>query len=60
MNKRTAPLIVGNWKTTPATKEEAVTFIKKLEKKVTSSKIKLPKKSYYLAVPDIFGYCRRR
>jgi triosephosphate isomerase len=54
MNKRTAPLIVGNWKTTPATKEEAVTFIKKLEKKVTSSKIKLPKKSYYLAVPDIF------
>lgn len=54
MTKRTTPLVVGNWKTTPGTKDEAVTFIKKLEKKCTSAKTKLPKKSYYLAVPDIF------
>ncbi len=54
MNKRTTPLIVGNWKTTPATKEEAVKFIKALEKKCATSKKKLPKKSYYLAVPSVF------
>lgn len=54
MAKRITPLIIGNWKTTPATKDEAVAFIKKLEKRCTSSKIKLPKKSYYIAAPDIF------
>lgn len=51
---RSVPLIVGNWKTTPATREEAVKFVKALERKVGGSKIKLPKKSYYLATPDIF------
>ncbi len=54
MTKRTTPIIVGNWKTTPATLQEAVKFVKQLDKKCGSSKIKLPKKSYYLAVPDIF------
>lgn len=54
MIKRTPPLIVGNWKSTPNTKEEAIKFIKALEKKITTSKVKLPKKSYYLAVPEIF------
>lgn len=54
MSKRTTPIIIGNWKTTPATKEIAVTFIKQLDKKCGSSKIKLPRKAYYLAVPDIF------
>lgn len=54
MIKRTTPLIVGNWKATPNTKEDAVKFIKQLEKKIASSKVKLPKKSYYLAVPEIF------
>jgi triosephosphate isomerase (TIM) len=51
---RTVPLIVGNWKTTPATKEEAVKFIKALDRKISSSKVKLPKKAYYIAAPDIF------
>lgn len=54
MTKRITPLVIGNWKTTPGTKEEAVTFIKRLEKKCTSPKIKLPKRSYYIAAPDIF------
>lgn len=54
MIKRTTPLIVGNWKTTPETLDIAVKFIKQLDKKITSSKIKLPKKSYFVAVPDIF------
>jgi len=54
MIKRTAPIIVGNWKSTPKTLEEGVKFIKGLEKKITSSKIKFPKKGYYLAVPEIF------
>lgn len=54
MSKRTTPIIIGNWKTTPATKEEAIKFIKQLDKKFSSTKSKLPKKSYYLAVPDIF------
>jgi triosephosphate isomerase (TIM) len=54
MVKRTAPLIVGNWKTTPATKEEAVKFVKALDKKIAGNKTKLPKKPYYIAVPDIF------
>jgi triosephosphate isomerase len=54
MTKRSTPIIVGNWKTTPATLQEAVKFIKQLDKKCANSKIKLPKKSYYLAVPDVF------
>ncbi len=54
MTKRTTPLIVGNWKATPQTKEEAIKFIKQLEKKIASSKVKLPKKSYYIAAPEIF------
>lgn len=54
MTKRTIPLIIGNWKTTPATKEEGVKFIKALDKKLSSGKTKVPKKAYYLAVPDIF------
>ena len=54
MIKRTAPIIVGNWKSTPKTLEDGIKFIKQLEKKILSSKTKLPKKSYYLAVPDIF------
>ncbi len=54
MIKRTTPLVIGNWKSTPKTLKEGVTFVKQLEKKITSSKIKLPKKSYYLAVPEIF------
>jgi triosephosphate isomerase len=54
MTKRTVPLIIGNWKTTPATKLEAVKFIKTLDKKVSGSKVKLAKKAYYVASPDIF------
>ena len=54
MTKRAAPLIVGNWKSTPKTLEEGVKFIKQYEKKISSLKIKLPKKSYYIAVPEIF------
>jgi triosephosphate isomerase len=54
MTKRTVPIIVGNWKATPATREEAVKFVKQLDKKLAASKIKLPRKAYYLAVPDIF------
>ena len=54
MIKRNHPLIVGNWKTTPSTLQEAVKFIKQLDKKCTSTKSILPKKSYYLAVPDMF------
>jgi triosephosphate isomerase len=54
MIKRTLPLIVGNWKATPETKEDAIKIIKALEKKISSAKIKLPKKSYYIAVPEIF------
>ena len=58
MTKRTSPLIVGNWKATPRTVQEGELFIKQLEKKLTSklflSKTKLPKKAYYLAVPEIF------
>lgn len=54
MIKKTSPRIVGNWKSTPKTLKEAITFIKQLEKKIASSKIKLPKKAYYLAVPEIF------
>ena len=54
MNKRTSPIIIGNWKTTPATLSLAVKFVKQLDKKLEKGKIKLSKKSYYLAVPDIF------
>lgn len=54
MIKRTPPLIVGNWKATPATKEEAIKFVKQLERKIVASKVKIPKKCYYLAVPEIF------
>jgi triosephosphate isomerase len=51
---RTVPLIVVNWKTTPATLVEAVKFVKSLDKKLSSVKITTAKKAYYLAVPDIF------
>lgn len=54
MAKRTVPLIIGNWKTTPATREDAVKLIKAIDKKLSASKVKLPKKPYYVAVPDIF------
>lgn len=51
---RATPLIIGNWKTTPATQKEALAFVKSLDTKLSLTKTKLPKKSYYLAVPDIF------
>lgn len=51
---RQVPLIVGNWKTTPATRDEAVKFVKALDKKLDASKLKLPKRPYYIAAPDIF------
>ena len=54
MTKRTAPIIVGNWKATPQTVTEGVKFIKQLEKKIASSKIKFPKKTYFIAAPEIF------
>lgn len=54
MAKRSVPLIIGNWKTTPATLQEGVKFVKALDKKLTAVKKKLTKKPYYLAVPDIF------
>lgn len=55
MIKSTPPLIVGNWKSTPATLLEGIKFIKRLEKKITATKkIKFSKKAYYLAVPEIF------
>lgn len=54
MIKRATPIIVGNWKTTPETLEVAMKFIKQLDKKCTASKIKLPKKVYFIAAPDIF------
>ncbi len=53
MIKRKKPLIVGNWKTTPATLKEAVTFVKTLEKKIGAKK--KSKMNYFLAVPDIFA-----
>lgn len=53
MIKKTAPIIVGNWKSTPATLKEGITFIKQLEKKIQSFK-KIPKKAYSLAVPEVF------
>lgn len=62
MIKRVTPIIIGNWKTTPETLDTAIKFIKQLDKKCEStnksraakSTIKLPKKSYFIAVPDIF------
>lgn len=51
---RTVPLIIGNWKTTPATLAEAIKFIKALDKKVGMLKTTAAKKTYYLSVPDIF------
>ena len=54
MTKRTPPLIVGNWKSTPKTLDEGVKFIKQLEKKIEKSKHKIPKKAYFIAVPEIF------
>lgn len=54
MTKRAVPIIVGNWKSTPKTLDEGVKFIKRLEKKLSSSKIKFPRKAYYIAVPEIF------
>ena len=54
MTKRTVPIIVGNWKSTPKTLDEGIKFIKQLEKKVVKLKTKIPKKGYYLAVPEIF------
>ncbi len=55
MTKRTTPIIVGNWKSTPKTLDEGIKFIKQLEKKLgTAKKIKIPKKAYYLAVPEVF------
>lgn len=55
MIKRTKPLIVGNWKTTPATLKEAITFVKSLEKKLATLKKKSINAYYFLAVPDIFA-----
>lgn len=54
MSKYTAPLLVGNWKTTPENLASAIKFIKQLDRKCSSSKMKLPKKVYHLAVADIF------
>ena len=54
MIKRTSPIIIGNWKSTPKTIDEGQKFIKTLEKKIASMKIKFPKKGYYLATPEIF------
>lgn len=54
MSKRSLPLLVGNWKTTPATLQESLTFVRALERRLIASKQKLPKKAYYLAVADVF------
>lgn len=54
MIKLSAPIIVGNWKTTPQTLSLALTFVKQLDKKCSSLKIKLPKKAYCIASADIF------
>ncbi len=54
MIKRTSPIIVGNWKSTPKTLDEATKLIKAIEKKISTQKIKLPKKSYFIAAPEIF------
>lgn len=52
--KRNKPLIVGNWKSNPSTLKEAVTFVKNIEKKISSLKEKRVV-NYYLAVPEIYA-----
>jgi triosephosphate isomerase len=52
MKKRNLPLIIGNWKTSPATLKDAITLVKTLDKKLTSKKT--PKVSYYIATPDLY------
>lgn len=62
MIKCTSPIIVGNWKTTPDTLGLAKKFIQQLDKKCEKMNstnrrkpsFKLPKKAYFLAVPDVF------
>ena len=54
MIKYTPPIIIGNWKTTPESLPEAIKFIKHIDRKCESLKVKLPKKVYSIAVPDIF------
>lgn len=54
MKKRTKPFIIGNWKSTPGTLKEAVSFVKTLEKKLSTSKKKVPGVAYYIAAPDIY------
>lgn len=54
MIKRTAPIIVGNWKSTPKTLDEGKKLIKHIEKKIASSKNKIPRKAYFVAAPEIF------
>lgn len=49
MKKIEKPIIVGNWKATPATLKEATMLIKKTEKRLKNKKEK-----YLLACPDIF------
>lgn len=54
MIKRTVPIIVGNWKSTPKTLKEGVALIKLIEKKLTQGNYKIPKKAYFVATPEIF------
>lgn len=54
MIKRAAPIIVGNWKSTPKTLDEGKKLIKQIERKITLSKNKIPKKAYFIATPEIF------
>jgi len=53
MKKRSSTaIIIGNWKTSPASLKEGLAFVKSLEKKLAAKK--LAKLGYYLAVPDLF------
>lgn len=52
MKKRSLPLVIGNWKTSPSTLKEALTLVKTLEKKLKGKK--KSNKGYYIAVPDLF------
>lgn len=52
MKKRASPIIIGNWKVYIETEKEAIAFVKALDKKLSQKKI--PKATYYLAVPDLF------
>ena len=54
MMKKNTPILVGNWKTTPDTLVSATKFVKQLDKKCVTSKVKIPRKVYHLAVADIF------